>query len=138
MQQEDENIRNLEEQLPTLQQRFELAQAHADQVEASNLLQDAASDVLNMEQPATDKDLQNAKRAERERRQEVETAERDLRISRLLRDKLEKGLHTLACLRESRSGSGRRETRTQTLEGPHAGERRTAELLKARANHSGA
>lgn len=92
---EDERIRNLEEQLPALKSQHELAEHQADRIEGDLLLRDATEGVLDDTTGATDEALRRAKVAVNERRRAVEQAERELRLARTLRDRLNTTLQTL-------------------------------------------
>ena len=88
--QQKENIETLTAAVPDLRERLRLAEEQADRIEALQLLNESGGDVQVPE--VSEAQLRNAKRAERERRRDLERAERDLRLAAVMQEELEKTL----------------------------------------------
>lgn len=91
---EQERIENLEASLPGLRERHDRAERQADQLEADHLLHEAATGTLDVPD-VTDESLRRAKVAAHQRRHEVERTEREVRLARILTDRLEHLADTL-------------------------------------------
>ncbi len=93
IQAEQKKIDTLNAALPDLRERLRLAEEQADHIEGLMLLNKSDGDVQRPD--VSEQHLMNAKRAERDRRRDVERTEREARLATVMHAELTRALQTV-------------------------------------------